>query len=278
MTDMTFDLTAPIGIFDSGVGGLSVLQAIREELPHEDLLYLGDQGHVPYGPRPKSEIRDFAIGITRFLLNQGAKQIVAACNTASAAALHDLREIFPSVPLVGMEPAVKPAAAVTQSGKVMVLATSTTFNSSLYTSLVERHGQGVQLYQSTCPGLVEQIEAGKINTAETRKILEKSLEPALAEGIDTIVLGCTHYPFVTPLIQEIVGSKIRIIDPAPAVARQARRLLSQRGLLNSSALQSSTIYYTSGDPATLEKRLKSLLGESAPVGKVHWQDNTIKKP
>jgi len=272
MTKLTLDPTGPIGIFDSGVGGLSVLRVINTELPHEDLLYLGDQGNVPYGPRPRSEIRDFAIGITRFLQNQGAKEIVVACNTASAAALHDLRALFPTILLVGMEPAVKPAAESTQTGKVGVLATRTTFKGDLYASLVARFGHGVQLFQSTCPGLVETIEAGEIDTPKTRNLLRKALEPMLEAGIDTIVLGCTHYPFVTPLIQETVGPKVRIIDPAPAVARQAKRLLTQHGLLNPNTDLGKTTYYTSGDTETLLRQLQSLLGESAPVAKVHWHD------
>jgi glutamate racemase len=271
MTELTLDPTRPIGIFDSGVGGLSVLQAIRTELPHENLFYLGDQGHVPYGPRPKDEIRDFAIGITRFLLNQGAKEIVVACNTASAAALHDLRDLFPTVPLVGMEPAVKPAAEITQTGKVGVLATRNTFKGDLYASLVKRYGKDIQLFQSTCPGLVEQVEAGKIDTMETRTILGNALKPMLEAGVDTIVLGCTHYPFVTPVIREIIGNDKRIIDPSPAVARQAKYLLSQRGLLNPKTDRGKTMYYTSGDSDTLKHQLNDLLGETADVFQVKWR-------
>ncbi len=277
MNTITFDPTGSIGIFDSGVGGLSILQAIRAELPHEDLLYLGDQGHVPYGPRQRTEIRDFAIGITRFLLDQGAKEIVVACNTASAAALHDLRNLFPTIPLVGMEPAVKPAAASTQTGKVGVLATRNTFKGDLYTTLVERYGKDVQLFQSTCPGLVEQIEAGEIETSETRNILENALIPMLDADVDTIVLGCTHYPFITSLIRELVGPAMSIIDPSPAVARQARRLLTQHGLLNPKTEQGKITYYTSGDPAGMADQLKILLGESAPVVKVQWQNKSLLK-
>jgi len=272
MNTNTLDPTGPIGIFDSGVGGLSILRAIHIELPHEDLLYLGDQGNVPYGQRPRSEIRDFAIGITRFLQNQGAKEIVVACNTASAAALHDLRALFPTILLVGMEPAVKPAAESTQTGKVGVLATRTTFKGDLYASLVARFGHGVQLFQSTCPGLVDQIEDGEIDKPETRDILKNTLNPMLDADVDTIVLGCTHYPFVTSLIRELVGPDVSIIDPSPAVARQARRLLTQHGLLNPNTDLGKTTYYTSGDTETLLRQLQSLLGESAPVAKVHWQD------
>jgi len=273
---MTKDLhpQQPIGIFDSGVGGLSVLRAIRRELPQEDILYLGDQGHVPYGLRPKSQVRDFAVAITRFLLDQGAKLIVVACNTASAAALHELRVQFPTVPFVGMEPAVKPAAETTHTGKVGVLATPTTFAGELYASVVERFAREVEIFQSTCPGLVEQIEAGALDTPETRRILAKALEPMLAAGIDTIVMGCTHYPFVIPVIEEITGPGVRTIDPAPAIARQTRRLLSQQDLLNPGELKGSLQLYTSGDPETLQALPPRLLGESSPVSRVHWESDT----
>ncbi|PJH74707.1 MAG: glutamate racemase, partial [Anaerolineae bacterium CG_4_9_14_0_8_um_filter_58_9] len=166
------DIASPLGIFDSGVGGLSVLRAIRQELPHENVLYFADQGHVPYGPRPLEEVRAFSEEITRFLLSLGAKLIVVACNTASAAALHHLRQTFPDIPFVGMEPAVKPAAEHTQTGVVGVLATPATFQGALYASVVERFANGVTLLQDTCPGLVAQIEAGNLDTPATRAILE----------------------------------------------------------------------------------------------------------
>lgn len=262
--------TAPIGIFDSGVGGFSVLRAVRDELPSENLIYVADQGHVPYGPRSKEEIRAFATGITRFLLNQGAKLIVVACNTASAAALHNLREVFPSVPIVGMEPAVKPAAEITETGKVSVLATPTTFKGDLYASLVTRFGQDIRIFECTCPGLVEQIEAGHIASPETRAILEDALTPMQKEGIDTIVLGCTHYPFVIPLMREIAGSEIRIIDPAPAVARQVRRLLVQHNLLSPNPAKGIVEYYTSGDPDAFAQLLRLLLEISTHVRQILW--------
>ncbi len=209
----------PIGIFDSGVGGLSVLRAIRQQLPHESVVYFADQGHVPYGPRPLEQVRKFSEAITRFLLGQGAKLIVVACNTASAAALHSLRLTFPEVPFVGMEPAVKPAAEATRSGVVGVLATPATFQGELYASVVERFAGKVTLLQSVCPGLVQQIERGDLDGCATRLILETALSPMLKQGIDTVVLGCTHYPFVIPLIQQIAGPAVRVIDPAPAIAR-----------------------------------------------------------
>jgi glutamate racemase len=259
----------PIGIFDSGVGGLSVLRAIRRELPQEDILYFGDQGHVPYGPRPRAQIRDFSLEITRFLLARDAKLIVVACNTASAAALRFLRETYPGVPFVGMEPAVKPAAETTRSGKVGVLATPTTFAGDLYASVVERFARGVQLFQDTCQGLVAQIEDGNLDGPETRRILTAALEPMLAEGIDTVVMGCTHYPFVIPVIREIAGPAVRVIDPAPAVARQARRLLTSGDLLSPGG-QGRLVFYTSADPEPLRSLLPLFLGETGPVHGVIW--------
>src|SRR5690242_13207995 len=219
---MSSSKASPIGIFDSGVGGISVLRAIREQLPEESVIYFGDQGHIPYGPRPMEQIRNFSEAITSFLLERNAKIIVVACNTASAAALNYLRQKFPGVQFVGMEPAVKPAAEHTRTGKVGVLATPATFQGALYASVVERFANGVELFQNTCPGLVQLIEQGNLSGEEPRKILEEALLPMLQKNIDTVVLGCTHYPFVIPLIEKIVGEKARVIDPAPSVAKQIR--------------------------------------------------------
>src|SRR5512146_1892036 len=218
----------PIGVFDSGVGGLSILRAIRQQMPEEPVIYFGDQRHIPYGPRPLLQVRDFSESITRFLLDHNAKLIVVACNAASAAALTYLRGTFPQMHFVGMEPAIKPAAEHTETGVVGVLATPATFQGALYASVVERFGQGVELLKDTCPGLVQQIEAGDLDGPVTRRILESALRPMMAQDIDTVVLGCTHYPFVIDQIQRIVGDKVRVIDPAPAVARQAKRLLEKR--------------------------------------------------
>ncbi len=263
----------PIGIFDSGVGGLSVLRAIRAQMLEESIIYFGDQGHIPYGPRPMEQIRGFSEAITNFLLEQGAKIIVVACNTASAAALKYLREKFPGTPFVGMEPAVKPAAEHTQTGKVGVLATPATFQGELYASVVERFANGVELFQNTCSGLVQEIEQGNLNGDETRRILEEALQPMLEKNIDTVVLGCTHYPFVIPLIQEIVGEKVRVIDPAPAVARQARRVLEAKGLKSESDRPGGMRLFTSGDVEELNSLLPMLLGESVQIDKVVWQDD-----
>lgn len=272
---MAIHPNSPIGIFDSGVGGISVLRAIRDQMPEESILYFGDQGHVPYGSRSIKQIQSFSEAITRFLIEQGAKIIVVACNTASAAALKYLRETFHDMQFVGMEPAVKPAAERTQTGKVGVLATPATFQGALYASVVERFANGVELFQNTCPGLVQQIEQGNVNGEETRRILREALLPMLEHNIDTVVLGCTHYPFVIPLIQEIVGDakRVRVIDPAPAVAKQTGRLLKARGMMNRSGAKGSVTLYTSGSPDVLKTLLPMLLGEGGEIRKAEWVDD-----
>ena len=265
----------PIGVFDSGVGGLSVLRAMRAQMPEEDVIYFGDQGHVPYGPRPMEQIQHFSEGITRFLLAQNAKLIVVACNTASAAALKPLRARFPEVLFVGMEPAVKPAAEITKTGKVGVLATPATFQGELYASVVERFGAGVQFFQHTCPGLVGQIEKGELESNTTRAILEDALLPMLEKNIDTVVLGCTHYPFVIPLIERIVGANVRVIDPAPSVARQVKRLLEASGKMNQTSKSLRVRFYTSADPVSMRSLLPLLLGTDGDVEAVTWKDDQV---
>src|SRR5687768_149477 len=267
---MSSHINSPIGVFDSGVGGISVLKAIREQMPEEPVIYFGDQGHVPYGSRSIEQIQNFSEAITHFLLGQGAKIIVVACNTASAAALKYLREKFPDIPFVGMEPAVKPAAEHTQTGRVGVLATPATFQGALYASIVERFANGVELSQDTCPGLVQQIEQGNLDGEETRRILEQALLPMLEKNIDTVVLGCTHYPFVIPLIHRIAGDSVRVIDPAPAVAKQVRRVLEARGTRSESRSQADLKFYTSSNPDGLKSMLPVLLGEGGEVEGVEW--------
>ncbi len=268
--------TIPIGVFDSGVGGLSVLRALRSQYPAHPILYFADQSHVPYGSRSLEEIRAYSREITRFLLDKGARLIVVACNTASAAALHDLRQYYSAVPFVGMEPAVKPAAEGTHSGVVGVLATPATFHSDLYTSVLERFARGVKIMGDPCPGLVQQIETGDLTGPKTRQILENALHPMLASGADTIVMGCTHYPFVIPLIQEIAGAGVRVIDPAPAVARQAGRLLSDRGWVSQNSLPGLIKFFTSGDPQAFTDLLPLLLGEVGEVAQIHWEQACIE--
>ena len=270
------NVSGPIGIFDSGVGGLSVLRAVREVLPSESLVYLADQAHVPYGPRSLEQVRAFSAGITRYLLAQDAKLIVVACNTASAAALHHLRQVFPQVPFVGMEPAVKPAAEHTQSGVVGVLATPATFQGELFASVVERFANGVTVLQDTCPGLVMEVDAGHLDTPQVRAILVRALKPMLAQGIDTVVLGCTHFPFVLPTIESIVGPGVRVIDPAPAIARQVERLLETHGLCSPEKKGNLVRYLTTGDPEKMESLLPGLIGGTAEVHKLEWDGLNLR--
>lgn len=264
-----------IGIFDSGVGGLSVLREIRALLPAQPAIYFADQGHVPYGNRQIEEVRYFSHEITEYLLELGARLIVVACNTASVAALHSLRQAYPHIPFVGMEPAVKPAAESSHSGKVGVLATAATFQTAMYASVVERFAHGVTIMEDPCLGLVDQVEKGDLDGTQTRAILEKALHPMLDAGVDTIVMGCTHYPFVIPLIQQIVGSDVRVIDPAPAIARQTKRMLESHGLLVTGRRKAAVHYITSGDPRSFRRSLRRLINQDRPVQQVAWQDGRI---
>lgn len=267
--------SGPIGIFDSGIGGLSVLRSIQTVLPGEALIYVADQAHVPYGTRFLNEVRAFSEGITNYLLDQGVKLIVVACNAASAAALHYLRRVFPQVPFVGMEPAVKPAAEHTESGIVGVLATPATFQGELYASVVERFANGVVVLQNTCPGLVMEVDTGHLDTPKVHAILKKALKPMLAQGIDTVVLGCTHFPFVIPAIEDIVGPQVRVIDPAPAIARQTKRLLEVSGLINPDMQIKQALFLTTGSPARMETLLPRLLGNSGEVHPLRWEGSNL---
>ncbi len=247
----------PIGVFDSGVGGLSVLRHLHAHLPREQFVYVADQAHVPYGRRPLQDIQQLSEKVTRFLLTKKVKLVVIACNTASGAALNKLRRTFPSLPFVGMEPAVKPAAEQTKSGKVGVLATTGTFESQRYAALMRRFGAGVTVFENPCSGLVERIEAGQVDGDETEQLLRRCVEPMLAAGVDSLVLGCTHYPFIRPLLTKICGTAMIIIDPAPAIARQTARLLQENRIEGGG--NGTLSFYTSGDPARMTAQIRHLL-------------------
>ena len=264
-----------IGIFDSGVGGLSILRALQSLMPAQQKIFVADQAHVPYGPRPLEEVRQFSEQITQFLLNQGAGVIVVACNAASAASLDRLRELHPDIPIVGMEPAVKPAAEQTHSGVVGVLATPATFQGRLYNSVVERFAANVTIMQNTCPGLVEQIEAGNLDGDETRRILEDALDPMLEAGIDTVVLGCTHYPFVIPLIQSIAGEQVRVINPADAVARQTQRMLLQHGTPAAGTQPVLPILYSTASTTTLRQLAGGFLPPETFTKRLCWDNRSV---
>jgi glutamate racemase len=253
---------APIGVFDSGVGGLSVLRAIRTTLPHEDLLYVADSGHIPYGEKPVDYIQQRSLAIARFLVGQGAKALVIACNTATAAAAALLRATF-STPIVAMEPAVKPAAGASKAAVVGVLATTGTLTSRNYADLVARFGQGVHMLAQECPGLAMQVEAGDLSGPATRALVERYTAPLLAAGADTLVLGCTHYPFLAPLIAEVVGPQVRLIDSGDAVARRLHGVLAVADLLATDSKAGQERFWSSGDVGTVQAVISRLWG--APV-------------
>ncbi|MGR9013702.1 MAG: glutamate racemase [Gammaproteobacteria bacterium] len=237
--------TNPIGVFDSGVGGLSVLHDIRRALPNENLLYVADSIHAPYGDKSQQFIEARSIAISEFLVGRNAKAIVVACNTATGAAVTALRSRF-SVPIIAMEPAVKPAAVNTKSGVIGVLATSRTLVSDNFVQLFAQYGADVEILGQACPGLVEQVEAGDLSGDKTRLLLEQYVLPLLERGADTLVLGCTHYPFLAPLIREMAGPSVSVIDSAAAVARQLYKRLEAGNLLVDADRVGSECFWTSG--------------------------------
>ena len=253
-----------IGVFDSGIGGLSVLREIRRELPCENLLYVADSGYAPYGDRPAAFVRQRARSIVEFLIGQGATAIVVACNTATAVAVDSLRSLF-TLPIVAIEPAVKPAAATTRSGVVGVLATTNTLASAKFAKLVEQYAGGASVLTHASPGLVEQVESGDLTGERTRALIERYVDPLLEEGADTLVLGCTHFPFLTPLIQEIAGPNVAVIDPATAVARELRRRLAAQGLLSESSAPGWERFWTSGAIDTIRPLVSRLWSADVDV-------------
>ena len=257
--------TRPIGLLDSGVGGLTVWREVARALPNEDLLYFADQAHCPYGARPLREVRELTHRAAAFLLDRGAKLIVLACNTASAAALDSLRTAWPQTPFVGMEPAIKPAAAKTRTHKVGILATRGTLEGDLFARTRERVPNGVSVIQLTGDGLVEQVETGEIDSPAAEALVRRYVEPLRDAGVDEIVLGCTHYPFLAPLIQRIVGPSVALVDAGPAVARQVERVIIQRSLSNEGSHRGEYHFFTSGEPEALARVMDRLIGVKASV-------------
>jgi glutamate racemase len=242
---MTRSSDAPIGMFDSGVGGLSVLSEVRRELPFEDLLYVADSAHAPYGDKTASDIERRALVVSDFLIDHGAKALVVACNTATGVAVAALRSRC-AVPVIGIEPAIKPAVALTTSGVVGVLATSQTLKSQKFERLVETVRGNATILTQPCPGLVELIEQGTVSSDDTRARVQECVAPLLVKGADTLVLGCTHYPFVADVIRAIVGPGVQIVDPARAVAKEVRRRLEENELQASRVRPGRVLFYTSG--------------------------------
>jgi glutamate racemase len=255
---------SPIGIFDSGIGGISVLAEVRQLLPGEDIVYYADSAHFPYGSQPPGEVRARAESITRELLDLDAKIIVVACNTATSAAVGYLRRTF-DVPFVGMEPALKPAAERTLAGKVALLVTPGTAQGEKLAALIDRYGAEVSVRTVPAPGLAERIEAGDLGSAELRTAVRGLLAPVIADGVDVIALGCTHYAFVRALIEEEAGDAVAVLEPSEAVARQTRRLLDEAQMLNPRDDGGSVRYLTSGDEAAFIEMRERLREAGVPI-------------
>lgn len=256
----------PVGVFDSGVGGISILREIRRQLPLEDVVYFADTANCPYGSKTKDELRALTSSIARFLLDRGAKLIVVACNTASVAALSALRATFP-VPFVGVVPAVKPAALMSRRHSVAVLATPATFQGEMFADLVETFAADVHVVRQVCPGLVEMVERGETDGPAVEGMLAEYLRPAMAASVDAVVLGCTHYPFLRPVVERIVGPEVHVVDSGDAVARQVGRVLDAHGLRSRRASRGRVTFYTSSpDAERLRPVFRRLSGEEdAPV-------------
>lgn len=250
-----------IGVFDSGLGGLSVLTAIRRRLPSADLDYVADSAHVPYGDKGEAFIRERSLRLAGFLLDQGADVLVVACNTATAAGVPALRETL-AVPVVGMEPAVKPATRATRTGVVGILATVGTLRSARFAALLDRFGAGITVLTQACPGLVEQVEAAELDTPETRAMVAGFVRPLLEGGADTLVLGCTHFPFIRPAVEAAAGPAVTVIDTGEAVARQVERVAGEAA---GAPGEGRERFWTSGDPARLAGPLGQLWGRPAAL-------------
>jgi glutamate racemase len=255
--------SAPIGIFDSGVGGLSVLQHIRRLLPTEDLYYVADTAHLPYGNKPPEAVQQRTLAISDFLIRAGAKAIVVACNTATAAAITRLRQTY-DLPIIGMEPGVKPGIERSGVGKVAILATEGTLGSAKFQDLMQRHGNGAEVVVQPCPGWVELVET-RADPGTIRRTLEPRLRPLMELGIDTLVLGCTHYPFLSEAIRELVGTDVLIIDTGPAVARQLERRLADADLLKRDTRPGLERYWCSATSTATAALISRLWGKPVTI-------------
>ncbi len=275
-----------IGIFDSGAGGLSVWKELITILPSEDYYYISDAEYCPYGPKCKEIVEKRAETISSYLINKGAEIIVVACNTATAAAISHLRQTF-DTPFVGMEPAVKPAAQLTQTGVIGVLATQGTFKGELYHSTSEKYAKNkqVKIIEKVGEGLVELVEQGKTQTPEAEAIVRKYIEPMIEEGADCVVLGCTHYPFLTPVIEKVAANRLKIFNPAPAVAKRAREILSKVREKNggpkvkSDLFKEGNIIATTGEGVELLKKMSTeIIAEIEKRGVLSKKElNNIKR-
>lgn len=263
-------MTGRVGIFDSGIGGLSVWREIRRQHPHLETQYVADQIHIPYGARSKTQVLDFSRGITRFLIERGCQAIVVACNTASAVALQRLRQEFPEHAFVGMEPAVKPAAELSRRGVVGVLGTQATLEGDLFQGTLERHASDVVVVRQACPGLVECIEAGETAGPELEKLLRGFLRAPLQAGADVLVLACTHYPLVRETIERLAGPGVQVLDPAPAIARQLGRCLGSMPARASA--KGEELFGTTGEARRFETLARAILGRSVHAAALSWNE------
>lgn len=248
---------APIGVFDSGLGGLSVLRHLVRDLPRESFVYVADSARAPYGARSVAEVTAFSEEIVAWLVEErGCKMVVMACNTATAASAKTLRARRPDTPIIGMEPAVKPAARATRTGIVGVMATAGTIASEKYAALLRAYGEGLTVVEDPCVGLVQLIEDGHLDDELLRQRLREIIAPMRAQGVDTLVLGCTHFPLVEGVIRDIASPDVTVIDPAPAVARQAGRVLRERALASDG--EQSIRLYTTGDLEAFRQNVQQI--------------------
>lgn len=271
---------APIGVFDSGIGGLSVLSHIQARLPHENLLYFADSGFAPYGEKTEDFIVRRSLTIADFLLRRGAKAMVVACNTATAAAILALRERYPALALVGVEPGLKPAAMLSKSRIVGVLATERTIRSTKFSLLREQisAATGAHFLSQACIGLANQIEEGELASPATAALVQRYVTPLIEQGADTLVLGCTHYPFVQTLIEKSIcqatSESIAIIDTGEPIAQQLARLLTEKNLLTANTAEGALQAFTTGSETALRSAFSTLLKLHPPVSRITTQ-NTV---
>lgn len=253
-----------IGVFDSGLGGLSVLRHLKQQIKYESFIYVADSANAPYGDKSESFIQQRCLSIADFLSNHNISALVVACNTATAAAVELIRNSL-DIPVVAIEPALKPASINTKTGKVGVLATASTLQSEQYKNLLFKFTKSVDYYEQAAHGLVEQVEAGQLDNINTQKLLRQYLNPMLKEGVDSIVLGCTHYPFLLPEIKKIVGNNVEIIDTGAAVAEQLSNVLSKDEASNQFMARDNDRYFTSADREHAEVMVEKLLGLKVKV-------------
>lgn len=246
----------PIGIFDSGVGGTSIFKEIHALLPHENIIYLADSKNAPYGNKSEEEIKNLSIKNTEYLLSKGCKIIVVACNTATTNAITYLRETY-DVQFIGIEPAIKPAALNTKTKAVGILATKGTLSSQLFHKTSDLYANGIKVIEQIGEGIVPLIESGKLNSDEMKDLLQLYLDPMLKANIDYLVLGCTHYPYLIPMLETLLPKEVKIIDSGLAVAKQTKAILSEQSLLNSDVKKPSIKLFSNGNVEVLNAILEN---------------------